>query len=203
MGILSNTIVYGKTISMGDINCDTFNAYGSVLLNGSPNVSVNFYGTADITGNASSIYVSSTATKMYPIKTTAYSTTSSELYADSNIYVDSSGYLHATTFSGTANNATSLGTIGYDEYATSTSRRQWWKCANTLGDGFSSMTITGCIPNIFHGMGNNYSTTASSTNIKKGDYVFDDVGHIGIVAVTPTSNSVGHIRDSFSFSWGD
>lgn len=190
MGILSNTVVYGKTISMGDINCDTFNAYGSVLLNGSPNVSVDFYGTADITGNASSIYVSSTATKMYPIKTTTYSTTSSELYADSTIYVDSSGYLHATTFSGTANNATRLGTINYDKYATSTSRRQWWKCANTLGDGLVSMIINGCIPNIFHGMGNNYSTAASSTNIKKGDYVFDDVGHIGVVAVTPTSNSV-------------
>ena len=185
MGILSNAILYNKTINMGDFKCSSITAYGNINVNGS------LVNTSGVT-TANSFYLNQGTSTMYIVKNSAYSSTMSSVMCASNIYITSTGKVVASSFSGPATNSTKLNNISYAKFSTSSARRNWWKCTHTLSDGTASKMISypsGTIGTIFYGMGSNYVTAATTTNVKVGDYVFDEIGHIGVIAGAPNDTS--------------
>ena len=163
---------------------------GTLVVNGNLTGSINGWGKVTFAGNAPSASMTqfSTSTKHYLIGVTTSTTGNQSVFSTSTIYVTGST-LVSPCFSATASNSTKLGGETSDYYAPSTAIRQWWRYSGE--ESFTKMATKTSVPytNIYK-MSTTTSTavTATSTTIKKYDYVFSDTGSICFVAAVDSTS---------------
>ena len=179
MGSLSNTILKGpaKVIGSAYINGNVY--ADNITFSGGGSINAKYaVGACQFTLNTAV-----NSANNWILCATSYSGYSQFVISPS-VYMTSSNVLVASEFSGTATSASSLNSKPISYYLASTETEKWWYNSyvpRTLG-------ATGTLSNSgTYNMHTSTSTAATSTTIKKGDYIFGSNGAIATVTAVNAS----------------